>query len=300
MMRTTKILITRTSFTTVFFAVVVISTFQPKVACAANDAVNPHWSKSACQTCHVEAAPTAGNLSFHEPEVEKTCEGCHGDRGDARPCRHVSGIPVGDIGVSESHTRSLQAGNIVCSTCHDLTVQCLNPSKSYRYTNPPFLRDRKSRHQGDYCYQCHEDSNYEKLNPHQGVAGDPPRATCPLCHTGIPESDGGGGVSVSFNMQRDLNDTCRGCHDVRPHPTGMSFGSQGEGWVHLVKPSADVFGKIEKWQATTGSSLPLSPYDGEIYCATCHNPHEFKGGPVAERPAHRLRADNICQVCHEK
>ena len=35
-------------------------------------------------------------------------------------------------------------------------------------------------------------------------------------------------------------------------------------------------------------------------CATCHDPHEFKGGPVAEQPEHRLRADNICQVCHEK
>jgi hypothetical protein len=80
----------------------------------------------------------------------------------------------------------------------------------------------------------------------------------------------------------------------------MSFGAQGEGWVHLVKPSVDVSGKIERWQAATGESLPLSPDDGEIYCATCHNPHEFKGGPVTEQPKHRLRADDICQVCHEK
>jgi hypothetical protein len=242
------------------------------VACAANDAVNPHWSKSACQTCHVEAAPTAGNLQFQQSDVETICESCHSSRGGANACRHNSGLPVGDIALSEGHTSSLKDGNIVCTTCHDLTLQCLNPSRSYSYVNPTFLRDKKSRNSADYCYQCHEESNYEKLNPHEGVAGDPPRDTCPLCHTGIPESDGGGGVS----------------------------GAQGEGWVHLVKPSADVFGKIEKWQATTGSSLPLSPYDGEIYCATCHNPHEFKGGPVAERPAHRLRADNICQVCHEK
>jgi hypothetical protein len=73
-----------------------------------------------------------------------------------------------------------------------------------------------------------------------------------------------------------------------------------EKWVHLVMPSAEVLTRIQRAEAQAGVVLPLNPETGEIFCATCHNPHEFKGGSVAEQPNHRLRANDICQVCHEK
>jgi hypothetical protein len=155
----------------------IIAIIHSRSAQSADDAVDPHWNKTTCQSCHIEADPTAGNLQFQQSDVETICESCHSSRGGAISCRHNSDIPVGDIAALEGHTSFLKDGNIVCTTCHDLTLQCLNPSRSYSYVNPTLLRDKKSRNGADYCYQCHEESNYEKLNPHQGVAGDPPKAT---------------------------------------------------------------------------------------------------------------------------
>ena len=270
-------------------------------ASAQEDAkASPHWTTSGCVACHVESAPAKGSVNLKAADAEALCETCHGSRGNAIPCRHSSGIPADSLAIAESLQASLKDGKVVCTTCHDIVHQCERPKPHFSLQNPGFLRDRTSHYSEDYCFKCHEESQYSALNPHNGVAGDPRKATCPLCHTGIPEPDDTKAVRVSFNMQHDLNDMCRGCHDVQPHPTGVSFGAQAEGWTHLVKPSLDVLGKIERWQATTGASLPLSPYNGEIYCGTCHNPHEFKGGPVAQQPEQRLRADDICQACHEK
>jgi hypothetical protein len=80
----------------------------------------------------------------------------------------------------------------------------------------------------------------------------------------------------------------------------MFSGKQDAGWVHLVEPSSEIAANMREVEARQGVRLPLHPDTGEIFCATCHDPHQFKGGPVAEQPEHRLRADDICQVCHEK
>ena len=39
---------------------------------------------------------------------------------------------------------------------------------------------------------------------------------------------------------------------------------------------------------------------GEIYCSTCHNQHGFMSDSADRQPEHRLRADDICQACHDK
>ena len=261
---------------------------------------SPHWSKTSCQACHVESAPTAGAVNLQAADAEALCESCHGGRGDAIPCRHMSGIPAVNMEIAESLAPALKDGQVVCSTCHDVVYQCTHARIEYSYQNEGFLRDRTARSTSVYCLKCHDGSAYERLNPHEGVAGDPPRATCPLCHTSIPESDDTGKISVSFNMQHDLNDTCRGCHRVRSHPQNMFSGVQTNEWVHLVLPSPEMAAYIRDVEAQQGIRVPLHPETGEIFCATCHNPHEFKGGPVAQQPKHRLRTDDICQVCHEK
>jgi hypothetical protein len=263
---------------------------------------SPHWSKTSCQACHVETAPVAGNINLQAADAEALCETCHGDRGDAMSCRHGSGLPAGDMTISETLRSSLKGGQVVCSTCHDAVYQCEHARIEYSFQNPGFLRDRTARRTSKYCLKCHDASAYKRLNPHQGIAGDPPTASCLLCHTDIPESDGSGGISVSFNMQHDLNDTCRGCHDVRPHPKNMfSYDNNNDdAWVHLVIPTTEMANYIRDTEANQGIRLPLHPETGEIFCGTCHDPHTFSGGPVAEQPKHRLRANDICQVCHEK
>jgi predicted CXXCH cytochrome family protein len=266
---------------------------------------SPHWSKSSCEVCHTEAAPADG-ASLQAADAEALCESCHGGRGAAKACRHRSGIPAGDMKIDANLAPAIKNGQVVCSTCHDVAYQCKHARIEYSYQNPGFLRDRTTRRASEYCLRCHDASAYQALNPHEGVAGDPSRATCSLCHVGVPESDGKGGLHVAFNMQHDfimqydMNETCTGCHRVGPHPRNLFSREHSDEWVHLTIASADVAANMREAEREQGIRLPLNPDTGEIYCATCHNPHEFRGGPVAQQPKHRLRVDDICQVCHDK
>ena len=265
---------------------------------------DPHWNKNECQTCHVDAVPVAGNISLHEADAEALCETCHGDRGDAKPCRHGSGLAVGDMTIADNFRASLKDGEVVCSTCHDVVYQCERPRVQYSFENPGFLRDRTSRKTGGYCFNCHEKAGYDKLNPHAGITGNPPRPTCLLCHKSFPETSSTGQLEVEFNMHNDLNDTCRGCHNVRPHPRNLFAANTADEWVHFVVPSAEVLKNMHEAQAETGIGLPLNQLNGEVFCATCHNPHDFKFGGEHGSQEHeaknRLRMNNICQACHDK
>jgi predicted CXXCH cytochrome family protein len=268
---------------------------------AAHSEESPHWNKNGCQSCHAESAPTDGVVNLVAEDAEALCESCHGGRGEAPPCRHASGIPAGDVAIADSLTGSLKNGQVVCTTCHDIVFQCERPKAHFRLQNTGFLRDRTSRESGDYCLKCHETTGFERFNPHTGVAGSPAKPTCELCHAAIPHTDEEGALVVAFNMEQDLNQTCQGCHVSRPHPRSMTFGStHKEEWVHFVEPPDDIRARMLKVRDETGIDLPLDPLSGKVFCATCHDPHEFKGGPVAQQPEHRLRANDICQVCHEK
>lgn len=261
---------------------------------------NPHWNKATCDTCHFDASPVGGNAALRHATAEIGCMECHGDRGGMLACRHRSDLPVGVLAVPGYYGAALDGDRITCTTCHDLTFQCSNPNIAYSFQNPGFLRNRVSHDTADQCFECHDDQRYPALNPHVGTIEDPLESTCLLCHDGVAYAASGGGSNAAFNTQHDLNDMCLGCHDVRPHPTGMSFGARQEGWVHLARPSSEVLGKMERWEAATGKRLPLSSHDGKIYCATCHDPHGSAAAAPATKGEDRLRADDICQACHEK
>jgi len=243
-------------------------------------------------------------VNLKADDANSLCETCHGTQGKAGKCRHVSDVPADAESIPDVFRGALVDGAVVCSTCHDIVYQCEHPRIQYSYENPGFLRDRTSRRTGQYCVRCHEPSAYAKLNPHVGVAGDPPGPTCALCHQSIPESDIVGGLSVSFNMKHDLNDTCRGCHNIGPHPRNLFSREKVNEWVHLVVPSAEIVENMREAQATSGIELPLDPLTGKVFCGTCHNPHEFKVGGAhgsQERAIeHRLRIHDICQACHDK
>jgi hypothetical protein len=262
---------------------------------------NPHWNKAACQTCHVDSAPTAANLVFQESDPNVLCESCHEGRGDAKSCRHSSGIPPRDMSIPETHAASLKGGKIVCTTCHDLAVQCLQPHPAYRSGNPGFVRGRETRDRSDACFACHDKTPVEQLNPHQMEAGDPPQPTCTFCHASMPVKDENGWVSVDFHVEGGLNDICFGCHRVRPHP-GFFF-SGPVGWEHLGVPSREIVDNMERAEVAQGFKFPIDPSSGEIHCATCHNPHDelLEDYAVARTPGeeNRLRVADNCQACHD-
>ena len=265
---------------------------------------NPHWNGDGCPACHAPGNPSAANLLLVSEGASATCDGCHGDRGSAVACRHQSGLDPAGMSISASYEPHLDNGKVVCTTCHDLSVQCLSPKRSASYMNPGFLRDRVSRQSGEQCFQCHEKAGYQKLNAHAIIAGDPAQPTCLLCHERLPETDEAGEIRLAFNMRDDLNDTCRGCHNVRPHPRGMTFTPQDDSWNHLVVPPDDIRRNMEVAFEETGTRLPLDPQSGEIFCGTCHNQHKFKFGgddaSLQRATDKRLRSGDICQACHAK
>ncbi|MDH5344881.1 MAG: hypothetical protein OEW59_03890 [Gammaproteobacteria bacterium] len=281
-------------------ALVTVWSVAPGQGLAQSAAPGPHWDKGACQACHQGASPVPGNMALREPDAEALCTACHGDGAEGGSCRHVSDVLPGDIAIPDSYRVALQDGRVACTTCHDMKVQCLAPSPSYRFMNAGFLRERASTETSEHCYSCHNDSGFEKLNPHDSSD----EGACLLCHTGVPKQNAGGSwVAVDLNMRHDLNDTCRGCHKVRPHP-GDAFSGVAPGWEHLAAPSDKVLAKMKLTETSTGVSLPLEPGTGKVHCATCHDPHPdgLKGYPVAATPGseYRLRVDPMCQACHEK
>ena len=286
------------------FAVLIAGLLLSAGASAVDD---PHWDKNACQVCHLEVAPVDGEINLNATDAETLCDTCHGKRGDALPCRHASDIPLGDLEIADGLRSFLKDGQVVCSTCHDVVYQCEHPAAHYAAQNRGFLRARQSYEASDFCLQCHDSLEYAKLNPHTGVAETPPRPTCKLCHVSFPETSNAGELVVEFNMQRDLNDMCLGCHNVKPHPRRMTFGGgprDAVGWAHFVQPSNEVIENMQKAQAETGIGLPLNPLNGEVFCVTCHNPHDFKvggeHGSEEQAAEYRLRLNNICQACHDK
>lgn len=261
---------------------------------------SPHWEKGACQACHQLATPSPASAALRSSDADEMCLECHGEGAEGGFCRHVSGVLPGELSIPESYHPALKDGHLTCTTCHDLKVQCLAPSKSYRFMNPGFLRERTSRDTSEHCYSCHDRSAFEKLNPHD-ASGD---GSCRLCHATNPvQGPDGNWFAVDYRMTHDLNDTCSGCHQVRPHPAD-AFSGVAPTWDHLAVPSDKVLARMRATGAGTGVSLPLEPVTGKIHCATCHDPHRdgLAGYRAASTPGseHRLRLENMCQACHEK
>ena len=284
-------------------AIIAIVALSPRSSLATDDdAVNPHWNSATCQTCHIVAMPTLDNHDLQTEDAGQLCESCHGNRGSALPCRHRSDIPAGDYPIPDSYRAALKDGQLACTTCHDLTVQCLSPHKSHSFTNPGFIRDRRSRNRAESCLECHDTTGFERLNPHAVDTGDPAQPMCTLCHATMPVQDERGWLAVDFNMRDSLNDICLGCHKVEPHP-GSSFSIGPASWNHLAVPSAEILENMKQAEQRLGFVFPLGPSNGEIHCATCHNPHDaaLEGYSVADTPGseYRLRVENNCQACHD-
>jgi hypothetical protein len=149
----------------------------------------------------------------------------------------------------------------------------------------------------DFCFKCHDESNYQMLNPHKQLdeKGNVIVDKCLYCHTEK--------LDVKSEHRQDpklignLGPLCERCH--------IRLAMRGGGFNHLAKPSAKTMAKIKQTEERFGAILPLDR-DGRTTCATCHNPHE-KGVIPAGLPAargagapHRLRLPQpMCQWCHQ-
>jgi hypothetical protein len=250
---------------------------------------NPHWRAGACSTCHEASGPAAGQA---RAALDEACLHCHAD-GVGRPCGHASPVTPAGAMLARALPRFgavLEDGRAGCTSCHDLTLQCLASRRESRYANPTFLRGGPFRDPSEACYACHERGDYARLDPHRERP-----AACDLCH---PDRPATARLHVS-----DPNSLCTGCHRAAPHPAGVGGRADRTSWAHLVVPPPEVRERMHAAEVASGVVLPLDPGSGAIVCTTCHDPHAAaqsrtsRAGAALSGP--RLRRPELCGACHE-
>ncbi len=264
-------------------------------ALSAEEVESPHWRASACVACHSEPAPETGPTNTQH---EALCESCH-DGWEVVGCPHVSDVDAGEelsARIGSALQGHLADGRVVCTTCHDPLLQCQGAADT-AYVNAGFLRAGPHRPVARFCFECHDQAGYGKLNPHAtGSPGGGRDAACSFCHLGEP-LDGGEASNLRAPDQR----FCTGCHEVFPHPLSMRPGARNDLWSHLVTPSTRVRQRMQATEEARGIRLPLDPSTGEISCSTCHDPHDVgvTSGSDTGPFDSRLRLRNICEACHD-
>lgn len=126
---------------------------------------------------------------------------------------------------------------------------------------------------------------------------------CLSCHDGTIGVDEVINYPLAFDPADAVGGTitnCAGCHQGSNPPGGFDFSNTLMGTDlsddHPISltytPSADP-GKFQPAGSVEGAGLPLP--DGEVQCASCHNPHSAQWRPF-------LRMDNadsaMCLTCH--
>jgi predicted CXXCH cytochrome family protein len=281
---------------------------------------DPHWREDGdgCRACH-RGTPGEKDAKLLTRDINGLCNNCH-DTVSVHNYIHAVGMePSAEKRerMPESFRQAVKRGGgvVTCIACHDLPMQCKKERFAEKGLNPRFFRGGPYQARTDLCFNCHNPTHYERLNPHDQISdeGELNTQRCLVCHSVTPNRRDAKSIDdVSFNVTDDLTKLCTGCHPWRPHPGGawarFAPGSNGEGPNHLVKPPEAILQRLKESVAKWDIVLPLDPSTGRIFCATCHNPHErgVQRHARADRGADgykRLRETGrmpICTHCHNK
>jgi len=264
--------------------------------------IDPHFTGKDCDVCH-EGTPREGDadkqLKYGGDDIAM-CNSCHGNeslKGDLHPAGITPPPPGGAVNIPSG--LPLYGGNITCRTCHDVYLQC-RVQPSVQFENINFLRGAPYKKTVDLCFRCHNREAYAKTNPHQqrDGAGNVLRDRCLYCHQSAPDADAAASIAdVSFKTETST--FCAACHgeEEKFHPARAN---------HIAVAPEEMQRAIRSAEEKHEVSLPL--FRGEIFCGTCHNPHE-KGiikrdaaAKVADEKL-RLRLDgsfDLCVACHKE
>jgi predicted CXXCH cytochrome family protein len=163
----------------------------------------------------------------------------------------------------------------LCFTCHEeskfkgrfqhgpvavgMCTSCHEPHQSYAKK----LTIEKSP---DLCFRCHETTEFSRKNQHPPVAA----GMCTVCHDVHATPN-------PYQLHYPITDGCLKCHPKiaeTPHAAG-AFSESG----HPLKDRKDPRAK-----------------NGELTCASCHNPHSSDHMKLFRFPA--KRAFDLCINCH--
>ncbi|MEJ2364056.1 MAG: cytochrome c3 family protein [Deltaproteobacteria bacterium] len=250
-----------------------------------------HYTGKYCDQCHEKTPVKGGNIYLkYDGDYNLLCK-CH----LKTPNSYIH--PTNIVPSDKKKTKipadlPLEKGKVTCLTCHDIYRQCQERSVE-KYS----LRGMPYRKTTDFCFKCHDESDYQMLNPHKQLDehGNIIVDKCLYCHTEV--------LDVKKEHHEDpklignLGPLCQRCH--------IRLAMRGGGFNHLAKPTPEIMAKIKQTEERFGAVLPLDE-DGKTTCATCHNPHEKgvipEGMPAARGAGslHRLRLPPpMCQWCHQ-
>ncbi|MDH5359437.1 MAG: hypothetical protein OEX03_02690 [Gammaproteobacteria bacterium] len=274
---------------------------------------DPHqMSKDGCRTCHTKRGLRSGKS---KKQVNLICASCHSSLSahdyihptDLRPS---SNFKNNMDQMFSKQTRS-KGGIVNCTVCHDMAIQCTQKRKHERGLNPMLLRGGPYTSRSDICFRCHNKQAYQRLNPHDQIDrnGNIKQDKCALCHKDVSKLTNAKSITdVDFIVEGKLENMCTGCHKVKAHPGGsfnFTFsGREAKGPNHLVVPPPRVMNTIKQMSNKNGITMPLDPQTNQVFCGTCHNPHQ-KGVIKVNESAHgaderfRLRKQDICGQCHD-
>lgn len=279
---------------------------------------DPHWREDSCRACH-RGSPGDNDPKLRGKDINGLCNNCH-DLVSVHNYIHAVGMAPSDEKrnrMPEPFSQAIRRGGgvVTCIACHDLPMQCKKDRFEEKVLNPLFFRGGPYKERTDLCFNCHNPTHYERLNPHDQISdeGELNTQRCLVCHSITPNRREAKSIGdVSFNVSDDLTKLCTGCHPWQPHPGGAwaqyAKSSNGEGPNHLVKPPEAILKRLKETELKLDIVMPLDPTSGRVFCATCHNPHErgVQHYPRADRGADgvkRLRRGGgmaICDSCHNK
>ena len=266
---------------------------RTQVAPPSEKARNPHYQVGQCGACHPDGKPPG----LTHKNMDDLCIECHS--GEKRRIEvHPTGIKARQGVVQRVPPEfPLLQDKLSCATCHDVRHQC-SEDPTERERNPLFLRGGPYKDPWLICFRCHESDLYEIFNPHDQLdeKSETREDTCQYCHEPADPSK-----KEEVPVGPPFVDICRSCHRVTAHPAGKN---------HLRRPPPKMMSFLQRNVRQNKLYLPLNARD-EVYCSTCHNPHEkgvvqeddikSQGAEGDHSKEYRVRArpPDLCLTCHD-
>ena len=149
---------------------------------------NIHFTGKYCTECHEKAPEKGGDkLLKYNGDYSQLCK-CHG----YTPGSYIH--PVDIVPSEEKKAKipedlPLVNGKLVCSTCHDMYLQCQSGAYS-QGINRKFLRGPHYMKRTTLCFRCHDEEKYARLDPHNQISesGEINEEKCLYCHTEMPDA----------------------------------------------------------------------------------------------------------------